>query len=80
MGKYYEPLTYQHLNITTREIERTALFNLPHEYHVTCTRTDGWQLWHNHLIMAGEYNETNGLRLDVEGFVICDSLTGKENK
>lgn len=75
---YYEPNTYQHLFVTTREIPRVALFTLPFNYTVSCTRNGGWELYRDCVVIAAEYHETEGLKLDVKGFIICDSLTGKE--
>ncbi len=70
--------TYHDLHITTVDMERTAISNLPFNVEVTCTRSAGWQVWHRPdpkgppVKLAGEYGE--GLRLDVAGHVIVDSL------
>jgi hypothetical protein len=72
--------SYHDLHVTTRYIERTSIFDMPYGYEITCTRVGGWKLWFNHIaparasvIVGGEYD--GGLRLDVGGHVICDSLT-----
>lgn len=74
--------SYHDLHITTDELPRTSVFNLPFNLMVTCSRTGGWELWRmgmalgegKEALLAGEYDE-NGLRLDVAGHVIVDSLT-----
>ena len=71
--------SYHDLHIETAKIPRTSIFNLPFGYMLTCTRVGGWELWlHPDIgrekLVAGEY-DTNGLRLDVAGQVIVDSLT-----
>lgn len=66
--------SYHDLHITTAHIPRTSISDLPFGYEVTCNRVGGWCLWDgNNQRLAGEYDE--GLRLDVAGHVICDSLT-----
>jgi len=64
------------LYITTAEIARTSIFNLPYGYQVSCDRVGGWCLWRKNEYgenqVASEYGE--GLRLDVGGHVIVDSL------
>lgn len=67
--------TYHDLYITTAEIPRTSIFDLPYGWEVSCTRVAGWTLWHTGQQdqIAGEYGE-RGLRLDVAGVVIVDSL------
>jgi hypothetical protein len=76
-------LSYHHLHITTADLPRTSIFNLPFNVQVHCTRVGGWQVWHRpddrgELVqLAGEYSK-NGLRLDVAGHVICDSLSVDE--
>ena len=67
--------SYHDLHITTDTYSRTSIFNMPYGYEVTCTRVGGWGLWHDGTQVAGEY-EARGLRLDVAGVVIVDSLTG----
>jgi hypothetical protein len=74
--------SYHDLHITTAELPRTSIFNLPFNLMVTCTRTGGWELWRmdggegKETLIANEYG-ANGLRLDVAGHVIVDSLTLK---
>lgn len=65
--------SYHDLHITTASIPRTSIFNLAYGYEVSCNRVGGWCLWFNDERVAGEYDE--GLRIDVAGHVICDSLT-----
>lgn len=77
--------SYHDLHITTALTPRTSIFDLPFNVRVTCTRLGGWELWGktrgDHQpeleLIAGEYHDTNGLRLDVAGHVIVDSLTPK---
>jgi hypothetical protein len=64
--------SYHDLFITTEEMPRTSIFNLPYGLEVSCTRVRGWSLWSGPTLVAGEYDK--GLRLDVNGVVICDSL------
>lgn len=70
--------SYHDVYVTTANIERTRLFDLPYEYEITCTRVGGWRLWHGRTLVAGEYDK--GLRVDVADHVICDSLTTQEGK
>lgn len=55
--------SYHDLHITTAQISRTSIFNLPYGLRVMCTRVSGWELW-KHLdnpdsqgdvLLAGEY-------------------------
>lgn len=72
--------SYHDLHITTEDLPRTSIFNLPFNVSVSCRRTTGWTVWHrpddrgDERLLAGEY-DTHGLRLDVAGVIICDSLT-----
>jgi hypothetical protein len=68
-----EKPSYHDLYVTTSEIERIRIFDLPYGYEVTCNRVAGWTLWFKDKEVAGEYGE--GLLLDVAGHVICNSLT-----
>jgi hypothetical protein len=71
--------SYHDLFITTDKIKRTSIFNLPFGLEVACTKAAGWCLWRNAWagqpaeMLAGEYDDC-GLRLDVAGHVIIDSL------
>lgn len=65
--------TYHDLYITTAEMVRTSIFDLPFDMMVTCTRVGGWELWQDRVLIAGEYHD-DGMRLDVAGHVIVDSL------
>ena len=72
--------SYHDVYVTTKEIERKRLFDLPYSCELTCTRVGGWRLWQLGELLAGEYDR-EGLRVDVDGHVICDSLTTtKERK
>lgn len=69
--------SYHDLHITTAEIPRTSIFNLPYGYEVHCSRTAGWQLWNMNdgyeraRLIAGEYaGRDKWLVLDVGGIVI----------
>lgn len=72
--------SYHDLYITTPDIPRTRLFDLPFDYLVTCRRTTGWELrtlgsdslaWD---LLAGEYDgPEKWLILDVNGHVIVNS-------
>lgn len=68
-----EAPSYHDLHVTTAEIPRTSIFNLPYGYEISCNRVGGWSLWLNGQQVGGEYGD--GLRIDVAGHVICDSLT-----
>jgi hypothetical protein len=72
--------SYHDLHITTAEIERTSIFNLPYGLAVQCSRVAGWQLWEtasdmrNWRLLGGEYDGPDKwLVLDVGGVVIVDS-------
>ena len=78
--------TYHDLHITTQDIPRTALFDLPYGLEVSCNRVSGWCLWNtwgkdnrDHELVAGEY-ENKWLVLDVDGFVICNSRDDKKEE
>lgn len=70
--------SYHDLYITADGIPRTSIFNLPYGVIVTCTRVGGWEAWNKwegvEELLGGEYNSTKGIRLDVDGHVIVDSL------
>jgi hypothetical protein len=75
-------LSYHDVYITTPELPRTALSNLPFNVQVLCTRTGGWEVWHTPVrdkpavLLAGEFaGDEQALRLDVAGHVIVDRLT-----
>lgn len=78
--------TYHDLHITTAEIDRTSIFDLPYGFEVKCMRITGWVLYDNgarmspHLqpqtpkVLAGESDDPERwLILDVDGHVILDS-------
>lgn len=67
--------SYHDLHITTATLPRTRISNLPYGYLVACTRIGGWFLIVDGEVAAGEYEEPGrGLRLDVAGHVVVDSL------
>ncbi len=74
-----EPPTYHDLHITTSKMKRVSIMNLPFRVRVTCCRVAGWTvdaLPERGLIeerIAGEYDD-DGLRLDVAGHIIVDTL------
>lgn len=71
-------VSYHDLHITTAEMPRRSIFNLPYNLMVTCTHAGGWELWRRGVfretLLAGEFC-SRGLRIDVAGHVIVDSLT-----
>jgi hypothetical protein len=80
-----EAPSYHDLHITTDDIPRTSIFNLPFRVEVHCTRAAGWQVWarkenhHPEELLGGEYGGPGKrLRLDVDGHVIVDSLSRDE--
>lgn len=82
-GRKQHVCSYHDLHITTRTIPRTRLTDLPGELRVTCTRSNGWSLWlsgrSKDVCLAGEYaGPGRGIRLDVCGAIIVDSMGGNE--
>jgi len=73
-------VSYHDLHITTADISRRSIFDMPYGYEVTCTRVGGWKLWRGKEFVAGEYGGMDGLRLDVDGHVIVDSLNTEEQQ
>lgn len=72
--------SYHDLYVTTKDIPRTKLFNLPYGLIVMCSRVTGWELVDakNGLrtaeLLGGEYEGPDKwLVLDVSGHVITDS-------
>jgi hypothetical protein len=73
--------SYHDLHITTAEIPRTSIFNLPYGLEVVCNRVTGWYLTRldgcspgARWVLAGEYDGPDKwLVLDVAGHVILDS-------
>lgn len=73
-------MSYHDLFITTAQIPRTSIFNLPYNIEVNCSRVSGWTLWDtsdgfmNARQLAAEYaGPGKWLVLDVAGHVIVDS-------
>jgi len=79
-------LSYHDLHITTPNIRRTSIARLPFRVEVSCTRVDGWCVWarpepgisNGSELLGGEFNKI-GLRLDVAGIVIVDTLGEDES-
>jgi len=75
--------SYHDLYITLPDMERTSIFNLPYAVEVMCRRTTGWRVYMDRgrgeepELIGGEY-DFKPMRMDVAGFVICDSLTNAE--
>jgi len=79
--------TYHDLHITTKDIKRTSIFNLPFNIQVICTRAGGWEVWDTHgsiemkiwTILGGEYEgPEKPLRLDVGRKTIVNSFGAKK--
>lgn len=74
--------SYHDLHITTSDIPRTSIFNLPFTVLVMCTRAGGWQVREKYRneerLIGGEYDE-KGIRLDVAGHVIIDNLIDEQD-
>jgi hypothetical protein len=79
-----QPPSYHSLHITTADIPRTSIFNLPYGLEVICNRVGGWCLWGTtepgpgakpqSRLIAGEYEgPKRWLVLDVDGHIIVDS-------
>jgi hypothetical protein len=73
-------ISYHDLYITTKDISRTRLFNLPFSLMVICTRAGGWELWdmrggfESSELLAGEYaGADKWLVLEENEHVILDS-------
>lgn len=79
------PPSYHGLHITTNDIPRTSISNLPYGLHIRCCRVGGWELWQyrgpdaqpKDVLLAGEY-DLSPLRLDVNGVVIVDGFKNKD--
>lgn len=75
-------MSYHDLHITTRDIPRTSIFNLPYSLQVICTRSGGWELWEvswgASTLLAGEHaGPDKWLVLDVAGqAILFDSRLG----
>jgi hypothetical protein len=77
--------SYHDLHITTPDIPRTSIFDLPYRLKILCTRVGGWEAWAmpefelREELLGGEYDydaqsgEGKWLILDVAGYVICNS-------
>ena len=85
-------MSYHDLHITTAQIPRTSIFNLPYGLQLQCTRVSGWELWDMNrmqrplnlppsrgVLLAGEYADPEEwLVLDVDGHVVLDSRRERE--
>lgn len=78
--------SYHDLHITTPTIERTAISKLPFLVQVLCTRAAGWEVWLGaappspETLLGGEFDLEKPLRLDINGFIIVDSMSGAEEQ
>lgn len=79
-----EPPSYHDLYVTTIDIPRTSIFNLGYGVEISCNRVGGWSVWVDshgpgECLLGGEYEGPGkGLRLDVGGHVIVDSLSTQD--
>ena len=79
-------LSYHDLSITTNDIKRASIFDLPFNVQVLCTRVGGWEVWNTHnstdlkmwTLLGGEYDEDKPLKLDVKGKIIVNSFKGSK--
>lgn len=78
--KAVETPSYHDLFITTNRVPRKRLSDMGFGMEVSCNRVGGWSLWDvNENQVAGEFaGRKNGLRLDVAGHVIVNSLTPRK--
>lgn len=65
--------SYHDVFVTTPHRARTRIFDLPFGYELTCTRVDGWSLWHGKRIASEYGGSEEWLVIDVGGHVILDS-------
>jgi hypothetical protein len=78
--------SYHDLHITTAELPRSSIFNLPFSLTVTCDRVAGWELWRGigsgeAVSLAGEFaGRDKWLILDVKGTVIVNSRDRDPNE
>lgn len=71
-------VSYHDLHITTTELGRIAISDMPFGYMVTCTRVGGWELWLDAKLVAGEFDKDRPLALDVAGTTICSMIPLRE--
>lgn len=71
--------SYHNLHVTTEDIPRTSIFNLPYGLQVVCNRVGGWSLIDGVNILAGEYDD-KWLILDVNGTEIVNSRDREEQE
>lgn len=71
--------SYHDLFVTTSRIPRTAISDLPFGYQVICDRVGGWTLAKGDKAVAGEFGGP-GLKLDVAGVVIVDSMKPRRKR
>lgn len=74
-------LSYHDLFVTVEGQKRVRFSDLGFGHMLICTRVGAWELWFHEddgreRLVAGEFDET-GLRLDVAGHVIVDSIARK---
>lgn len=74
-------MSEHNLFVTTSEGLRTFVGDLPGDCRLTYTTKSGWSLLRevnpSTIILVGseQHGGDHGLRLDVDGLVICDSLS-----
>lgn len=69
--------SYHDLYVTTETIIRRRLFDMPFDYHVSCSRVGGWSLFFREREVAGEFHRA-WLILDVNGEVVIDSRPAEQ--
>lgn len=80
MTSQLKQLTYHDLHITTPEIPRVSIFDLPYRVIVQCTRCGGWAVWARSERGLQEENlGKNGFILDVDGVIIFDSINNTDS-
>ena len=72
-------LTYRDVYVTTRDIRRTSLYDLPVTVILICDRVGGWTLWADDELLGSEFDNEKWLRVDVAGSAIVDSQTDSED-
>ena len=71
--------SYHDVYITTKDIPRTSIFDLPYGLELSCNRVGGWSLWDHGIAVGSEYEaHDKGLIVDIAGHVIVDSLTPRK--
>lgn len=64
-------MSYHDVYVTTADLGRRRLFDLPFGFELTCNRVAGWSLWRGDTLVAGEYEgDEKALSIDVAGHKI----------